>query len=275
MGEQLAAHLLRVELALKAGEQLGEAAQFHPEIREGSELFFIQPRFCRLAHRQQDFAVLQLQITQAFAQFQRIRRFLQGGVFTIIDEAEQLPCRKTVAEKMDGGLRQVVRFVNHKCLNIRQDFRKSLAFQGKIGQQQVMVDNHHIRFLRLLPRLLQIAFFVKRAVAAKTVLNRRGDARQHRRIFRHFFQADQIAVSRRIKKMLNGAALPLVRRRRAVIIKILVIVMVAEVIAPPFQQRDAGHAAQHLAHQRQILAVNLFLQIARGGGYQPLAAGGQ
>ena len=32
VGEQLAAHLLRVELALKAGEQLGEAAQFRPEI---------------------------------------------------------------------------------------------------------------------------------------------------------------------------------------------------------------------------------------------------
>ncbi|EHM54320.1 hypothetical protein HMPREF9080_01340 [Cardiobacterium valvarum F0432] len=176
---------------------------------------------------------------------------------------------------MDGGLRQVVRFVNHKCLNIRQDFRKSLAFQGKIGQQQVMVDDHHIRFLRLLSRLLQIAFLVKRAVAAKAVLNCRGNARQYRRVFRHFFQADQIAVGRRVKKMLDGAALPLVRRRRAVIIKIPVIVMVAEVIAPPFQQRNAGHAAQHFAHQRQILAVNLFLQITRSGGHQPLAAGGQ
>ena len=62
---------------------------------------------------------------------------MQGGVFAVVDEAEQLPRRKTVTEKMDGGLRQVVRLVNHKCLNIRQNFRKSLAFQGEIGQQRL------------------------------------------------------------------------------------------------------------------------------------------
>ena len=39
------------------------------------QLFFVQPRFCRLAHGEEDFAVLQFEVAQGFAQFERVRRF--------------------------------------------------------------------------------------------------------------------------------------------------------------------------------------------------------
>jgi hypothetical protein len=83
------------------------------------ELFFVQPRFCRLAHGEEDFAVLQFEVAQGFAQFEGVRRFRERRRFAVADEAEQLSRGEAVAEEMDGGERQVVRLVDDKCLDVR------------------------------------------------------------------------------------------------------------------------------------------------------------
>ena len=128
MGEQFAARFLRRELRVQEFKQRRQRLQFCPECAVREELFFVQPCFCRLAHGEEDFAVLQFEIAQGFAQFERVRRFRERRHFAVADEAEQLSRGEAVAEEMDGGERQVVRLVDNKRLDVRQDFRKSLAF---------------------------------------------------------------------------------------------------------------------------------------------------
>ena len=135
MGEQFAARFLRGELGVQQFKQCRQCLQLRPEVAVGKELGFVQPGFLRLAHGEQDFAVLQFDVAQGFAQLKRVRRFGQRGVFAVVDEGEQLSRAEVVAEEVDGGQRQMVRFVDDECLDVRQDFGKAFAFQGEVGQQ--------------------------------------------------------------------------------------------------------------------------------------------
>ena len=58
MGEQFAARFLRRELYVQQFKQRRQRLQFCPKCAVREQLFFVQPRFCRLAHGEEDFAVL-------------------------------------------------------------------------------------------------------------------------------------------------------------------------------------------------------------------------
>ena len=193
---------------------------------------------------------MQFELAQGFAQFERVRRFCECCCFAVADEAEQLARGEAVAEEVDGGQRQVVCLVDDKRLDVRQDFRESLAFQGEIGEQQVVVDDGNVRFFRLLSRLLHEAFFKESAVAAKAVFGGGGDARQHRRVFRDFAQRDQITVGGFVEKALYRAPPRFFFGGVRFAVEVLVVVVVAEVVAPSFEQGDARGGAQHFAYQR-------------------------
>ena len=163
---------------------------------------------------------------------------------------------------MDGSQRQVVRLVDDKRLDVRQDFRESLAFQREIGEQQVVVDDGDVRFFRFLPRLLHEAFFKEGAVAAEAVFGGGGDARQYWRVFRDFAQGDQIAVGGFVEEALYRAPPCFFFSGVRFAVEVLVVVVVAEVVAPSFEQGDARGGAQHFAYQRQVFGKNLLLQVA-------------
>ena len=112
----------------------------------------------------------------------------------------------------------------------------------------MVVNDGDVRFFRFLPRLLYEAFFKEGAVAAEAVFGGGGDARQYRRVFRDFCQGDQIAVGGFVEEALYRAPPRFFFRRVRFAVEVLVIVVVAEVIAPPFEQGDARGGAQHLAH---------------------------
>ena len=138
-----------------------------------------------------------------------------------------------------------------------------------------MVDDGDVRFFRLLPCLLHEAFFKESAVAAKAVFRRRGDARQYRRVFRDFCQGDQIAVGGFVEEALYRAPPRFFFGGVRFAVEVLVVVVVAEVVAPPFEQGDARGGAQHFAYQRQVFGKNLLLQVACCGRDQPFFAAGE
>ena len=159
----------------------------------------------------------------------------------------------------------MVRLVDDKRLDVRQDFRESLAFQREIGEQQVVVDDGDVRFFRFLPRFLHKAFFKEGAVAAEAVFGGGGDARQYWRVFRDFAQGDQIAVGGFVEEALYCAPPCFFFSGVRFAVEVLVVVVVAEVVAPSFEQGDARGGAQHFAYQRQVFGKNLLLQVARRG----------
>ena len=46
--------------------------------------------------------------------------------------------------------------IDHHRIGRSQDIPETILLQGQIGEQQVMIDDHHLRLLRLAPRLHQV-----------------------------------------------------------------------------------------------------------------------
>src|SRR3546814_5158400 len=76
-----------------------------------------------------------------------------------------------------------------------RSFAQTLLLECKIGQQQVMIDHHQIRRLRLLPRLDHKAVVPERAIAAQTVFGGGSDLSDQPGVFGQVAQLGQIAMS--------------------------------------------------------------------------------
>ena len=133
----------------------------------------------------------------------------------------------------------MVRFVDDKRLDVRQDFGKAFAFQGEVGEQQVVVDDGNVRFFRLLSRFLYEAFFKEGAVTAEAVFRGRGDAGDDWCVFRNSGERGKVAVGGGFKEVFDGAPPRFFFARVRFAVEVLVVVVVAEVVAPPFEQGNA------------------------------------
>ena len=98
----------------------------------------------------------------------------------------------------------------------------------------MMIDNHHIRFFGFLPRFLNKAFFKKFAVASQAIVGRAADALTHGIVFGKL-QGNQIAVQTAVDKGFHAPSLrALDWGIRAAFLPFAIMIM-AEIIAPPFQ----------------------------------------
>src|SRR3546814_10523925 len=84
--------------------------------------------------------------------------------------------------------------IDHEHRRAGQDFAETLLLECKIGQQQVMIDHHQIRRLRLLPRLDHKAVVPERAIAAQTVFGGGSDLSDQPGVFGQVAQLGQIAM---------------------------------------------------------------------------------
>ena len=70
-------------------------------------------------------------------------------------------------------------FVEDDGLGVGQQLGHAFFAQHQVGKEEVVVDHDHIGVLRLAAGLDDEALAVARAVAAQTVLARRGDDWKH------------------------------------------------------------------------------------------------
>ncbi|MNM58039.1 hypothetical protein D3C81_692610 [compost metagenome] len=220
------------------------------------------------------------QLTQR--QLQRGDRLLQGGLRTgdaaafgqaIARQFLPRAHAETFAEKVRRQFRQLMRFIDDEGLRARQYLAEAFLLECQVGQQQMMVDHHQVRFLRALPRTHHEAIVPERAVGAEAVVHGRGDHGQQRGIVGQPIQFGDIAVL--------GAPGPghdalelrhLLVAGEAWLTACLVKPVAAQVIGTPLQQRGAMAHAQRGAHARQIAVIQLVLQRTGAGGDNGLQA---
>ena len=86
----------------------------------------------------------------------------------------------------------------------RATTRRHRCRAGQVGEEQMVVDHHHVGRHGLAPRLHHVAAAVLRAVAAEAVLARRGDQRDHRRALVEAFQLGQVAAAGVLRPLLDA-----------------------------------------------------------------------
>ena len=92
---------------------------------------------------------------------------------------------------------QLVRLVEHRRLDARQQFGHAAVAHREVGEEQVVVDDDQVGRHRFAPRLDDVAGGELRAVAAQAVLARRGHERDHRRAVVEAVDLGQVAAARR------------------------------------------------------------------------------
>ncbi len=77
---------------------------------------------------------------------------------------------------------ELVRLVNDGHLALRNHLAERVAAHLRVGAEQVVIDDHHVRLGGALAHARHEAVFVARTLAAETVLGGRGDGRPDRQI---------------------------------------------------------------------------------------------
>ena len=207
--------------------------------------------------------------------FQRARRALEhrertGGGLAFGDGVarhfHQRPRAEAFAEELRGEFRQLVRFIDHEHLRAGKDFAETLLFQRQIGEQQMMIDDHHISGLRALACLHHEALVPERAFAAEAVVGGRSDQRQQRRILGQRVEFGQIAHSRAPAPGDDALELgDLFLAREAGLALAFFQPVFAQIVRAALQQRGLDADAQRIAYPRQIAVIQLILQRAGAG----------
>ena len=80
------------------------------------------------------------------------------------------PQRRT--QKLHAGLGQLVRLIEHRQIDRRQQLGHTTVAQRDVGKKKVVIDHHHVGRHRLSPRLDDVAAPVFGAFLAEAVVAR-------------------------------------------------------------------------------------------------------
>ena len=178
------------------------------------------------------------------------------------------------AEELHGQIRQLVGFIDNHRIGGAEHVTEAVLLQRQVRQQQVMVDDHHLRLERLAARLHQMAARVFGAARSEAVVPRRGDLRPQRMRVGEIGNLGQITgggARRPGHHALEGPRGRLWQQRAAaqgLLQLCLSEPMHAQVIAAALENGDIHRHAQRTAEQGQVLVVELILQGAGAGGHQ-------
>lgn len=164
-----------------------------------------------------------------------------------------------------------MRLVDHEGLRARQDLAEALLLERQVGQQQVMVDHHHVGRLCTLARLHHETVVPERALVAQAVVDGGGDHRVQRRVFRQGFQLGHVAEAAAPGPGQDALELRhLLRRTEAGFATGLLQAVAAQIVRTALEQRTAVAHPERRAHPRQVAVVQLVLQRAGAGGNDDL-----
>ena len=108
-------------------------------------------------------------------------RLLQARGQQVAREVDHLAGAELRAEELHAGFDQLVRLVEHRRIDRRQQLGHAAVAQRHVGKEQVVVDDHQVGRHRVAPRLHHVAGAIRRALGAQAVVARRRDQRDHRR----------------------------------------------------------------------------------------------
>ena len=148
------------------------------------------------------------------------------------------------AEELHAGLAELVRLVEDRHLDARQQLGHAAVAQRHVGEEQVVVDDDQVGRHRLAPRLHDVAGAVLGALAAEAVLARRGDERDHAAALVEPVELGQVAAARGLRPGLDLGQ----RAHRAAIGQVRVVARLAEpvqaeIARAALEQRHASPAA--------------------------------
>lgn len=202
-------------------------------------------------------------------------RMLQAGTEQVARKVQGLPAAELRTQELHAGFVELVGLVEHHHAHGRQQFRHAGLAHREVGEEQVMVDDHHIGRQRLAPRQVDVAGLELRALRAQAVLARGSDERNERRALVQPGQLGQVAGPRGLGPLLDlgeRAQAAAFGQRRIVAREVEPVQ--AQVARAPLEQRRAHRQLERLDQTRQVAAEQLVLQ-GLGGGRQQHALAAQ
>jgi hypothetical protein len=219
-------------------------------------------------------------LVQAASRLLQRRIVLAGGDRLVAGVAGQFDdlCRAhALSEEHAGDLGQLVGFVEDHRVAGRQQFAHALVLQHHVGEEQVVINHHHVRHQGLAPGIQDEAVLDLGALLAETVIAGRGGQHPGAGILGHAGQFGLVAALGGLGELGDGAqvaGLGLAVEGTAVRQGAFQVVG-TDVVGPPLQQSDAGTHRQGVADRRQVAVKQLVLQGLGTGGDDHLAAAQQ
>ena len=152
-----------------------------------------------------------------------------------------------------------MRLVEDDGVGTGQELDKTLLLHRKIRQQEVVVHDDEVGFLRCTACFDHVAFLVDRAFTAKTVVSSRRDKRPDARIFRNLDQFGAIAGLCPVSPLPHRVQV-IEECGRRYLAGNGVEPMQAKIVGTAFQQRRFDWPTCGLADQWQVSMVELVLQ---------------
>ncbi|TLD45113.1 MAG: hypothetical protein FAZ92_02649 [Accumulibacter sp.] len=273
--ESLAALRLRLE---QTGQCLDGSDHGRQRVGESGPCGELRQCMTRRFERQRQSQVAHI-LLQAAAQARQVETVAgrrQPFALRVTSEFEELRGRYAFTEEQAGDLGQLVGLIEDHRVARRQEFCRTLVAQHHVGEEEVMVDHHHVCRQRLTAGGEDEAFLVLRTFLAQAIVARRGDQRPHRRILGNVDTFGLVAAARRAGK--TGDALRpggVLAREEAAIGERAREMMVAEVVGAPLEQGHLDRQTERLADRRNVARKELVLQVSRPRGHDHLAAGKQ
>ena len=207
------------------------------------------------------------QAVGAFLQLLSVFQFGAVGNGDVFRQVQQLAAGERLAKVLTGDIRQLMGFIEDHHFRLGDQLGKAALFDHHIGQEQVMVDHHHVGVHRFFTRLHHEAIFIQWAVATETVIVGAGDQRPGLRVFRDAGAGADIAILGLIRPgaqedhIAEGLHRQIAARQR-----LLLKTFETQVVGAPFEQRQFPGEFERFGDGGQIAAVKLILQRFRAGG---------
>ncbi len=188
-------------------------------------------------------------------------------------QLQHLRSGEGVAEEQGGRVGQLVRLVEDDGIGRRQQLGHARVLQGHVGEEQVMVDHHHVGLLGFLASLHHEAVLVVLALGAHAVFPRGGDQVPDHGVFRHLGQLGLVAGTGHLEEAGNFAQVAhVVARGHAAILQRALEMVVAHVVGAALEQRHRHGRLQRGPHGGNVAQEQLVLQVLGAGGDDGLAA---
>ena len=188
-------------------------------------------------------------------------------------ELDHLPGGHRLAEEEAREVRQVVGLVEDHRVGVRQEVGHALVAQRHVGEEQVVVHDHHVGLAGSLARLHHEAVLVVAAGGAQAVLARRGGLRPGAGALGHVLALAAVAAHGARGEALDALQVhDLLARAEHALLRVLLQVVQADVVGAPLEQRHVHRRAERLAHARQVAVEELVLQRLGAGGDDHAAA---
>lgn len=181
-----------------------------------------------------------------------------------------------LAQELHPGLHHLVGLVEHGDVHRGQQLGHAAVAQGQIGEEEMVVDHHHVGGHGLAAGLHDMTGVVLAALAAQAVVAGGGDQGDDLGALVQTFEFADVAAAGGLSPGLDARQRPhRIAVRQSGALSGQHQPVPAQVAGPPLEQRHGHRQLQDVAQPGQIAEEELVLQALRGRADQGAAAGQQ